>query len=203
MRLFLIRHGETIWNAARIVQQPDTPLSERGRAQAERLGERMRGERLRAILSSDYARAFDTAEAVRRTTDAPLHIQHSLRERNLGDHRGTAFADLDVDVFATDHHPPNGESWSEFHERVALAWRQVVDFVGEDDGDVAVVSHALVCHALVERELGVPAALAPPKLRFSNTSVTVIEGPPFAITRLACTDHLPQDQVTFPNHSNV
>ena len=30
MQIFLIRHGETAANAARIVQTPDTPLSERG-----------------------------------------------------------------------------------------------------------------------------------------------------------------------------
>ncbi len=199
MRIYLIRHGETIWNAARILQYPDTPLSERGEEQAKQLGERMRDVPLRAILSSDYARAHATAEAVSRTTGVPIQVQQSLRERHLGDHRGTAFKDLQVDVFARDYAPPNGESWDKFHARVTQAWQQVAEFAGDDDGDIAVVSHALVCRAVVEREVSLPAALRPEQVRFGNTSVTHIEGPPFEVTLLGCTAHLPADQVTYPN----
>ena len=41
MTLYLIRHGETEANAARVLQQPEMPLSARGQAQARRLGERL------------------------------------------------------------------------------------------------------------------------------------------------------------------
>ena len=200
MRIYLIRHGETVWNAARIVQHPHTPLSERGEDQARRLGKRLRSERLGAILSSDYARALATAEAVKRTTGAPIHVQTSLRERSLGDHRGTAFEDLEVDVFGADYHPPNGESWPQFHTRVEQAWQQISEFARSADGDIAVVSHALVCRALVEHEVSLPESLRRERLRFGNTSVTHIEGPPFEVTLLDCTAHLAPEQVTYPNH---
>jgi len=51
-----------------------------------------------------------------------MEIRTALRERNLGDHRGTALSELDVDVFAAGYHPPGGESWPMFHARVEQAW---------------------------------------------------------------------------------
>ncbi len=200
MRIYLIRHGETVFNASRTIQHPHTPLSERGLEQARRLGERMRGLPLSAILTSDYARAYATAEAVAATTGAPLQVREALRERNLGDHRGTPFAELVEDVFAADHHPPNGESWPQFHQRVEHAWREVTAFAQSAAGDFAVVSHALVCRALVDRCVPVPESLRPPEIRFGNTAVTLIDGPPWAVSLLACCAHLDADQVTYPNH---
>ena len=57
MSIFLIRHGETPGNVARIVQRPDIPLSERGRAQAGRLAHRLATAGITRILSSDLRRA--------------------------------------------------------------------------------------------------------------------------------------------------
>lgn len=199
MRIYLIRHGETVLNASRTLQFPDTPLSDRGEAQAERLGERMRGVPLTAVLTSDYARAYRTAQAVHAATGAPLHVRESLRERDLGDHRGTAYGDLTVDIWAEAYQPPNGESWAQFHDRVERAWGEVADFAATADGDFAVVSHALVCRALVERCVPLPDALRPPEIRFGNTAVTFIDGPPWEVSLLGCCAHLDREQITYPN----
>ena len=202
MRIFLIRHGETIFNANRTVQFGDTPLSERGMQQAQQLGERMRDEPITSILSSDYARAYRTAEAVHHTTGAPLAVQTSLRERHLGDHRGTPFAELDVDIFASDYHPPNGESWQQFHDRVDAAWNEVREYAATTaTGDFAVVSHALTCRALLDRCMALPEALIPKGgIRFGNTAVTVIDSDSNTVSLLACTAHLSDELVTYPNH---
>src|SRR3954466_4871509 len=61
MAILLIRHGETGGNAARVVQTPDTPLNDRGIAQAARLAERL-GRGFVHILCSDLWRARMTAE---------------------------------------------------------------------------------------------------------------------------------------------
>jgi broad specificity phosphatase PhoE len=200
MRIYLIRHGETVFNANRTIQFPDTPLSERGLDQASRVAERLREMPLCAILSSDYARAYATAQAVHAATGAPLHVRESLRERHLGDHRGIPFAQLGVDVFAADHHPPNGESWPQFHTRVERAWGEVCDFARDAQGDFAVVSHALVCRALVDRCVPVPEHLRQSEIRFGNTALTCIDGPPWQVSLLACCAHLPAEQITYPNH---
>src|SRR2546421_523807 len=141
MRIFLIRHGETIGNASRIVQYPDAPLSPRGIAQAERLARRLAREDIAHIVSSDYARARVTAEHLQVATGAPLSFEPLLQERNFGDLRGTPYAELGFDMFAPGYAPPNGEAWEVFHVRVDRAWARVQALAGKTDGNLAVVTH--------------------------------------------------------------
>src|SRR5919201_5393932 len=64
-RLVLVRHAQSTWNVlGRIQGQLDPPLSERGREQAQRLGERLSAQRWAAFYSSDLARAWETAELI-------------------------------------------------------------------------------------------------------------------------------------------
>lgn len=186
MALYLIRHGETDDNARRVLQMPDAPLSERGLAQARRLGARLAAEGIRHILASDYVRAAMTAEAISATTGVVVEPEPLLQERNFGELRGRAYADLESDPFAPGYEPPGGESWERFHERTDLAFAAVERYAQRASGHVAVVTHGLVLRGFVARNLGaaeVPAAWA-------NTSLTVVEGPPWSIRVLNCALHL-------------
>ncbi len=188
--IFLIRHGETVGNAGRIVQKPDSPLSPRGLLQAERLGARLVGARIAHILSSDLARAAATSDSLRRATGAAVEYEPLLHERNFGDLRGTPYADLDFDAFAPDYEPPNGESWEVFHARVDRAWARVQAVAAATEGPLAVVTHGLVCRSLAARHLVLsPGTVAPE--RWENTSLTVVEGPaPWRVSLLNCGAHL-------------
>ena len=186
--VFLIRHGETVGNAGRIVQRPDSPLSPRGVLQAERLGERLAGAGIARILASDLARAAATAESLRQATGAALEFEPLLHERNFGDVRGTAYADLAFDLFAPDYAPPGGESWEAFHARVDRAWARVQSVAAATAGPLAVVTHGLVCRSLAARHLALPGAVPE---RWENTSLTIVEGPaPWRIRLLNCIAHL-------------
>ena len=188
--IFLIRHGETIGNAARIVQLPDVPLSPRGIAQAERLARRLARESVTRILSSDLTRARETAECLQRATGAPLNFEPLLHERNFGDIRGTAYAELGLDMFAPDYAPPNGETWPVFHARVDRAWERVRAMAATTDGNLAVVTHGLVCRSLAGRCLQLPVGAVVPE-RWENASVTVVQCPaPWRVTLLNCVAHL-------------
>ena len=194
--IFLIRHGETVGNAARIVQRPDSPLSPRGMAQAERLARRLAREGVSRILSSDLARARTTAECLERATGAPLVFEPLLHERNFGDIRGTSYAELGFDMFAPDYAPPNGESWPVFHARVDRAWERVQALAATIDGNLAVVTHGLVCRSLAARYLQLPVGAVLPE-RWENTSVTVVECPaPWRVTLLNCVAHLDDLEAT-------
>src|SRR5262245_47401752 len=66
LNLYIARHGQTDWNAERKLQgQTDTQLNANGRAQAERLAERLRGVQLDQVYSSTLARSRETAEIAR------------------------------------------------------------------------------------------------------------------------------------------
>ena len=63
-RLLLARHGVTEYNTLHKIQgHSDIDLSEQGRLQVEKLGERLAGEKIDAVYSSDLKRAVDTARA--------------------------------------------------------------------------------------------------------------------------------------------
>lgn len=195
--IFLIRHGETAGNAARIVQRPDIPLSERGIAQADRLARRLVNAGIAGILASDLRRAAMTAQSLSRTTGVPVAFEALLHERNFGDIRGTAYADLGFDPFHPDYAPPNGESWDAFHARVDRAWTRIQEVAAATPGHLAVVSHGLVCKSLAGRHLALPAGAEVPE-RWENTSVTIIDArAPWRVALLNCCAHL-DDLATAP-----
>ena len=93
--IYLIRHGETVCNARRIVQQTDTPLSARGALQAERVAARLADVGLTRIIASDYRRARQTAAALAQGGTVPLELTPLLRERDLGRLRGRPYAEVE------------------------------------------------------------------------------------------------------------
>ncbi|HEX4410466.1 MAG TPA: histidine phosphatase family protein [Xanthobacteraceae bacterium] len=190
MTIFIVRHGETDGNAARILQRPDVPLNERGKRQAERLAERLTAHGFVHILCSDLLRAQMTAAPLTARSGIAIEENALLQERNFGDLRGLPYATLPYDPFAPDVRPPNGEDWPAFHARVAEAFAFVVRRRRGLDGHLVVITHGLVCRALVERHASLPeGALAPE--RFDNTSVTVLhEEAPHGVGVLNCTRHL-------------
>lgn len=188
--ILLVRHGETPSNAARVVQTPDTPLSPRGLEQARRLAARLASLSVVRILASDLARAVQTAEPVREATRAELELEPLLQERNFGDVRGTPYSELGVDLFAPDFAPPRGEDWETFHRRVDVAWGRVLEVAARTPGNLAVVTHGLVCYSLALRHLSLPAGAAP-DLRVPNTALALIEpAPPFRVALWGSTAHL-------------
>ena len=188
--IYLIRHGETAGNAARILQKPDIPLSPRGEAQAERLAQRLSSVGLAGILSSDMSRAAMTAAHVARATGLPIAFESLLHERNFGDIRGTAIESLGFNPFDLDYAPPNGESWEVFHARVDRAWARVKDVAAATPGHLAVVTHGLVCRSLANRYLALPDGEGVPE-RWENTSVTIFDASaPWRVSLLNCCAHL-------------
>ena len=106
-RILAIRHGETAWNVGgRIQGHLDIPLNDTGRAQARRLARALAGrDAIDLIVSSDLARAFETARTVAEATGAPLVAHAALRERCFGDFQGQTFAEI------ADTWPDDAERW--------------------------------------------------------------------------------------------
>src|SRR5688572_5903301 len=87
LRIYVARHGQTEWNAARRLQGgTDVPLNETGRRQAAALADRLAGVRLDRIYSSALQRSRQTAEALQGR--APLEALAGLNEQSLGAFEG-------------------------------------------------------------------------------------------------------------------
>jgi 2,3-bisphosphoglycerate-dependent phosphoglycerate mutase len=190
MTILLVRHGETAGNAARILQRADVPLNERGIRQAEQLARRLFDHGFAHVVCSDLLRARMTAAALAAQSGIEIEESPLLQERNFGDLRGMPYAELTENPFGPDFAPPNGEDWPTFHTRVAGAFDFIVSRRRSVNGTLVVVTHGLVCRALVERHARLPEGVVVPEL-FYNTSVTVLhEDAPHAVSLLNCTQHL-------------
>jgi len=64
MNLFLLRHGESVWNKEQRVQgKKDPGLSEKGRLQAKATAKRLKKEDIEVVFSSDLKRCAQTARS--------------------------------------------------------------------------------------------------------------------------------------------
>jgi 2,3-bisphosphoglycerate-dependent phosphoglycerate mutase len=190
MTILLVRHGETDGNAARILQRPEAPLNDRGLRQAERLARRLSADGFVHIICSDLLRARMTAAPLAARSGLTVEESPLLQERNFGDLRGVAYAALAENPFGPDFAPPNGEDWPTFHARVAEAFAFIVKRRRGVNGTLVVVTHGLVCRALVERHALVPEGAVVPE-RFDNTGLTVLhEHAPHGVSLINCTRHL-------------
>jgi 2,3-bisphosphoglycerate-dependent phosphoglycerate mutase len=190
MTILLVRHGETAGNVSRILQRADVPLNQRGMHQSEQLARRLLDHGFIHIVCSDLLRARMTAAPLAARSGIAIEESPLLQERNFGDLRGVPYADLTENPFAPDFAPPNGEDWPTFHSRVAQAFDFIVSRRRNVSGTLVVVTHGLVCRALVERHALLPEGVAAPE-RFDNTSVTALhEDAPYDIRLLNCTRHL-------------
>ena len=96
----IIRHGQSQGNAeGRFGGHTDTPLSPRGRKQAQATARALASEKFTAIYSSDLPRAIETASPLAKLVGVPLETTDALRERSVGVMEGLTFEE------AAEQHP--------------------------------------------------------------------------------------------------
>jgi probable phosphoglycerate mutase len=155
-RLFLLRHGQTAWNAeARIQGQLDIPLDATGRWQAERLALALQGEGIQALFSSDLQRARQTAAPLAAAIHVDVQVDAALRERGFGHFEGSTYAEIEARwpedtlrwrLREPDFGPGGGEALQAFHDRsVQAVWSVAERHAGLT---LAVVAHGGVLDCL-------------------------------------------------------
>ena len=91
-RVLLVRHGESQGNAEkRFGGHSATPLSARGRLEAEATARALLPKRIAAIYSSDLLRAVETAEPLARALGLEINQSSAFRERSVGRMEGLTF----------------------------------------------------------------------------------------------------------------
>jgi len=169
--LYVLRHGETAWNTERRMQgTKDSPLTERGRAQALAMGRALKAELLRepvptVFLRSPLGRARETALIVGRELGldpADWRDDPRLGELRYGEWEGFTWKEIEAhhpDALATwrsDPHgfcPPGGETHFELRRRTAAA---LTDIIAANTRTV-VVSHGVSGAVLRGINLGLDA----------------------------------------------
>ncbi|SDN83661.1 probable phosphoglycerate mutase [Paenibacillus sp. yr247] len=130
-KLYLIRHGETVWNVERRMQgHLDSPLSALGEQQATWLSNALKDVPFDVLYSSSSGRTMQTAHIVKGSRDLSIHSSDDWREMNLGAWEGRVSAEIeefDSDNYHAFWHTPDlyrptkGESYDDLQARVIPA----------------------------------------------------------------------------------
>lgn len=180
-RIFLVRHGETLWNRDFLYQgQKDVPLSEEGKRQAQKLARALESEKFSAIYSSDLSRAFETAGEIAKPHGLDVICAKELREINFGLWEGHSYKELqekypvEFSMWLNDpinNSPPEGESLKEFTRRVVTYLSEVA---AKHRGEkVLAVTHAGAIRAVLMSMLDLDVKHFW-KFKISNASLTVV-----------------------------
>jgi broad specificity phosphatase PhoE len=195
MRLIITRHGETEENKARIIQgHLPGKLSDIGINQAKKVAERLKNEKIDYILTSDLARATDTARIIAKFhKKVPFKLTKNLRERYMGELQGnlapknwsTKKYDLKLNKKI------GGEGWEELYERAKLFLENILQkFKGKT---LLLVAHNQIDQAIILNLLNKPWEKVKKMEKLGNTSVSEFEieekKVPF-MKVFDCTNHL-------------
>jgi probable phosphoglycerate mutase len=178
MKVLLVRHGETVWNAeGRLQGQADIALSAHGRAQVMQLASWVQGYAPQRVIASDLLRTRETAGQL-----GFLHpvLSAAWREADLGDWTGRRISELR-------HHtpddyrawragtltPPGAESFAALKARIDQALSTLLQ-----SGDTTlVVTHGGAIRAVMANLFGLePRALIP--VHPASLSVISFNGTP-------------------------
>lgn len=160
--IYLLRHGETIWNSAgRFQGQKDSPLTQRGIEQADRMGMLLARELAGAENGfkgcvSPLGRAKQTAARIAKFVPIAFADEPRLKEVTIGSWDGMSHYEIDVEypgaldganAFDWNFRSPDGETFDDACKRAA-AW------LSETSSPTIAISHGLMSRLIRGMYLG-------------------------------------------------
>lgn len=183
--VLLIRHGQSKGNTERrFGGHTATPLSSRGRKQAEATARFLKSESITAIYSSDLARAIETARPLSSLTNLPVHNADAFRERSVGVMEGLTFEDAaqrHPEQYAAllrrdfEHVLTGGESYRQLLDRARQKLDEII--AANHGGKIVVFSHTGTICILALHLMGALDApeLKPVWISTANCGITRFE----------------------------
>jgi probable phosphoglycerate mutase len=148
-RLLLVRHAESLSNAAERLQgSGDDPLTSRGEEQAHQLGAWLQadGARIQALFSSPLQRAQQTADIIGAALGLPVQVRPGLREIGIGTLEGTDMATWRATIKSGTYTPcQGGESPYDFVERALGTLHGLL--AANEGRTILIVTHGAVISA--------------------------------------------------------
>jgi len=163
MKLLLVRHGETDWNAQHRYQgHSDISLNENGVEHARQLAYRLQSEKIDLVYSSDLKRAIQTARILVGDRAIQIRTDPRLRELNFGILEGHTFEEglerwpemITAWVQDNNQPPEGGEPMDVFTQRVGSFFTEIR--ANSEPQTILIVSHGGPLRAIIQNLLGVP-----------------------------------------------
>ena len=176
-KVYLIRHGETDYNRDHRLQGVlPVPLNDKGRLQAEALGQYLKVQKIDAIFSSHLSRAKQTADIVGRALNLSVSEEPLLGEIAFGIFEGLTFSEIQAtypdayrmwDSGDMSYVVPDGESRQSAQKRMSKAWDDITAMT--DYETIVMMTHGSAMKILLRYMY-----YRIPDKYFENTSITTL-----------------------------
>lgn len=189
---YFVRHGESEANRDGVFSgRRDSPLTERGRAQARALVDVIADATFDRLIGTPLSRSLDTALVIARARRMPVYVEPELVEIDVGKKTGARYDEVrglpewnDSGFVAW----PGGETLEQVLERALRAVRRISSDV--PSGTVLVIGHGGVTRILVSHFLGILPRLDRSPATNTNVSVIVTDGRTGKVERLFESAHM-------------
>ncbi len=156
-KIFLARHGESEANQKKLISgQLDTPLTEKGKQQAQCLNDVLQGEQLTAIYTSTLQRTIETAMPTAQSHGLEIQAHAELMEMNFGRLQGRKHDQFNSDYPAVllnqniDGQESDAEEARVFESRIN---RFLEETLKKSKGAILIVGHRKVNEHILARIL--------------------------------------------------
>lgn len=161
LKVYFVRHAESVASSQKLHQRADSPLSENGKKQAKLVAKRLKNIEIDLVYTSPFAKALETANIINEEMKAPIEIMESFREAK----RSTSIEGLQVgsnlplkieELARKNRHNPlwkyeDSETVQEMWDRTKLALNHLVK--NNDSQSVLVVSHGITIRVFLTMAL--------------------------------------------------
>ncbi|MGI8430772.1 MAG: histidine phosphatase family protein [Chthoniobacterales bacterium] len=209
-RIFLIRHGATVLTAEdRFAGATDVELSDEGREQARRLGERLRTEKVAAVYASPLGRTVETASLIAQPHGLEVQRRDGLREISHGHWEQMTRREVD------EKYPEEAAAWEEDPYTFAPAGGEsglavtarslpvLLEIVRAHPGETAIiVSHKATIRLLLSSLLGFDPRRYHDNLDQSPAALNIVDFKGAAHARLTLfnsTSHYSTSETSVPS----
>ena len=150
--LYIVRHGQTDWNAIRMLQgNTDIPLNDVGRQMARDAAAQLEGIHLDVCYCSPLVRAKETAQLLLEGRDIPIIYDDRIREMCYGKFEGVKYPYGDT-IYTYFKHPENyhpditdpdagAETFDELFARTGEFLAEVIYPQLDEGKDIIIVGH--------------------------------------------------------------
>lgn len=160
MEIYIVRHGETVWNKEKRLQgTTDIELSEAGRELAIISGKNLQDTKIDRIFSSPLKRAYETASLIKGSRNMEIETDDRIRELNFGSFEGQRYDDLSRDKSTTFEHfftnpelfvaDSKGESLVDLIKRAGAFMKDKIEPLENTCERVMIVAHGALNKAIM------------------------------------------------------
>lgn len=160
MKIYFVRHGETIWNKEKKIQgQSDIPLNEYGKELGFITAEALKDIPFDIVYTSPLIRAKETAQILVKNRNLKIHVDHRLKEMSFGEGEGESLPEIHTHPEMKLHNfihnpaeytpPVGGETFEKLYERCKTFIEEIIIPSEKKYNTMLIVGHGALIRGMI------------------------------------------------------